>query len=143
MDESRDLARELRDALRPLWRRMRAQSSVSVGKLGILRRLETDGAATASELSAAERVSPQAVAAAVRELEEFGLLGRTPDPDDRRRTRIELTPEGVRFLRRDFEKGQEWLHRAIAVELDDEERALLAAAVPLLRRLNEEVGDGA
>ena len=53
-----------------------------------------DGAIYMSELSAATRTSPQSVSRAIRTLEQDGLAERTPDPDDRRKTLVRLTPLG-------------------------------------------------
>lgn len=138
MSDPAAVAHDLREALRPLWRRLQSHRTLSAGKLGILVRLEQGGPATASELAALERVSHQAVATAVRELDELGLVTRSPDPDDRRRVRIALTAAGRGRLAEERAAGQGWLVRAVGEELDDDERATLAAAIPLLRRLDVE-----
>ena len=130
------LAADLREALRPLWRRLNSHRTVSMGKLGILSRLQQRGPLSATELAGLERISHQAVAAAVRELEELGLVSRSPDPSDGRRTLVDLTDEGRSRLAAERAAGQEWLTRAVVDHLDDAERAALAAAVPLLRRLD-------
>jgi DNA-binding MarR family transcriptional regulator len=132
------LAADLREALRPLWRRFNSHRTLSMGKAGILFRLEHRGALTATDLAAHERISHQAVAGAVRELEEMGLVSRTPDPEDGRRVLVALTSAGRERLVSERSAGQEWLVHSVAVELDDSERAALAAAVPLLRRLDAE-----
>ena len=114
---------------------------MSVGKVGLLRRLEINGPATASELAAGERISPQAVATAVRELEGLGLITRAPQAGDRRRMQIDLTPSGSERLAHERVAGQEWLVRALEVRLSPGERDTLAAAIPLLRRLDEQTDD--
>ena len=86
--EATALAADLREALRPLWRHLNAHRTLSMGKVGILSRLDRRGAMAATDLAALERISHQAVANAVRELEEMGLVSRSPDPDDRRRAGI-------------------------------------------------------
>lgn len=134
--EATALAAELREALRPLWRRFREHRTLSMGKAGILARLDQYGALTATDLAAHERISHQAVANAVRELAELGLVSRSPDPQDGRRMRITLTDSGYDCLLSERAAGQEWLVHAVADELDESERATLAAAVPLLRRLD-------
>lgn len=92
-------AQVLREALRPIWRQLTAGRSISVGKIGVLAYLSKHGQTSASTLAAAERISPQAIATAVRELESLGLVARTPDEQDRRRIWIELTDAAGRGWR--------------------------------------------
>ncbi|MFN3338363.1 MAG: MarR family winged helix-turn-helix transcriptional regulator [Dietzia sp.] len=132
------LAADLREALRPLWRRFNAHRTLSMGKSGILFRLEHHGALTATDLAALERISHQAVAGAVRELEEMGLVSRSPDPGDGRRVLVTLTDAGRSRLVSERSAGQEWLIHAVTDGLSESERATLAAAVPLLNRLDAE-----
>lgn len=130
------LAADLREAMRPLWRRLKSHRTLSMGKIGIMARLEQGGQLAATDLAGLERVSHQAVATAVRELAELGLVSRSPDPADRRRTLIDLTADGRDRLAAERSAGQDWLARAVATHLDATERAALAAAIPLLRRLD-------
>lgn len=109
-----------------------------MGKAGIMSRLDRHGALTATDLAAHERISHQAVAGAVRELEELGLVDRNPDPDDGRRVLVTLTGAGRTRLLSEREAGQDWLVHTVADGLSESERATLAAAVPLLRRLDAE-----
>ena len=136
MNDPTALAADLREALRPLWRRLTAHRTLSPGKIGILARLDHGGAMAATDLAALERISHQAIANAARELEEMSLVSRSPDPDDRRRTLVTLTDRGRERLADERAAGQDWLVRAVAEELDPAERATLAAAVPLLLRLD-------
>ena len=137
------LAAELRDALRPLWRRFNAHRTLSLGKFGILSHLAGRGPLTATDLAGLERISHQAIANAVRELEELGLIRRSPDPDDGRRVLVQLTDSGRERLRAEQTAGQDWLARSVADHLDDADRATIAAAIPLLRRLDADTPDAA
>ena len=78
------------------------------------------------------------MAGAVRELEQMGLVSRSPDPADGRRVLITLTDSGRARLDTERSAGQEWLIHAVTDELSESERATLAAAVPLLGRLDAE-----
>jgi len=129
-----NLAQSLREALRPLWRRLNANKTLSMGKIDVLARLER-GPATSADLATAARISPQAIATAVRELESLGLVGRTPDDRDRRRVWIELTEAGRERLAQERAIGNAWLEQALTEQLTPEEQKLLASAVPLLRKL--------
>ncbi|MBC2640495.1 MULTISPECIES: MarR family winged helix-turn-helix transcriptional regulator [unclassified Rhodococcus (in: high G+C Gram-positive bacteria)] len=128
-------AQVLREALRPIWRQFTAGRTISVGKIGVLAYLAKHGQTSASTLATAERISPQAIATAVRELEGLGLVVRTPDEQDRRRIWIELTDSGRERLAQERSKGLDWLEQAIAERLTAEEKKTLDSVVPILRKL--------
>ncbi len=77
------------------------------------------------------------MAQTVRDLEEEGLLARRPDPEDGRRALVELTAEGRSRLAAERRLREGWLAEAIGEQLSSRERAVLAEAVVLLRRLAE------
>jgi len=77
------------------------------------------------------------MAQTVGELEAAGLVARRPDPDDRRRALVELTPEGLAALQSDRRQREGWLAGVIRDQLTPEEQLLLRDAVELLRRLAE------
>lgn len=128
-------AQVLREALRPIWRQLTAGRSISVGKIGVLAYLSKHGQTSASTLATAEKISPQAIANAVRELKSLGLVVRTPDEQDRRRIWIELTDAGRERLAQERSNGLDWLEHAIAERLTDEEKKTLDSVVPILRKL--------
>ncbi len=76
---------------------------------------------------------PPAVSALIADLEERGLLTRENDPDDKRKIRLELTPEGQTMRRR---LKQTW-HTAGAARLsrlsEDELTSLITIYQKLLR----------
>jgi len=135
VSSTRSTAQQLRAALHPLWRRLTADRTISVGKLGILGYLAKHGPATASTLSAAEKVTPQAITTAVREMEALGLVARTPDERDRRRIWIELTDTGRARLAKERAIGADWLQEAITARLTSEEEKTLEALIPILHKL--------
>lgn len=121
--------------MRPLFRRLNAARTMSLGKSGILAQLAEQGRATASELAVSQQITPQAITSALRELEALELIERAPDDADRRRHWVAITAEGRERLEADRAAGQSWLNGAIAEQLDEHERAALRAAVPALRKL--------
>ena len=134
---SADLATELRQTLGRVVRRMRAEPGPSPGRMAILMRLDRGGAASVSDLAAAERMRPQSMAQAVGYLEEDGFVLRHPDPDDRRRMFVELTPEGHDLLRRTRAQRDSWLAGVLDRDLDAAERRQLQEALALLGRIAE------
>ncbi|WP_019063564.1 MarR family winged helix-turn-helix transcriptional regulator [Streptomyces prunicolor] len=133
------LATELRLAVGRLTRRLRqahAVGDVSLSGVSVLARLARDGSESPTSLAEAERVRPQAMASTLALLEQRGLVRRSPDAADGRRSILAITDEGRAVL---AERRSASVHRLGAVldEFTAEERATLAAALPLLDRLAE------
>ncbi len=132
-----ELATELRETLIRVVRRMRAEPGPSIGRMAILARLDRTERASISDLATAERMRPQSMAQAVRDLEQAGLTSRRPDPDDGRRVLIELTANGRETLRATRESRDTWLTEVLERDFDAAERARLAEALALLGRIAE------
>lgn len=87
-----------------------------------------------SRLAAIEGVSRPAASGIVSRLVERGLVERRAHPHDGRSALAELTGEGREVL----ERGRRERTAALAVQLallSEEERRLLAAAIPVFDRL--------
>ena len=132
-----ETAQRLRTAIGRLVRRLRAEGELALPQATVLGRLDREGAQTTSALAAAERVRPQSMAQTVGDLEADGLVERRPDPGDRRRALVSLTPAGRAVLVLEREQREGWLAGAISEQLSPAEQAVLADAVELLRRLAE------
>jgi DNA-binding MarR family transcriptional regulator len=131
------VASELRAVLGQLVRRLRAENRLPLSHGAVLGRLDRIGTQSVSDLAAAERIRPQSMAQTVGDLEASGFVARRPDPGDRRRALVDLTDEGRAVVYADRRHREGWLANAILADLSAEERALLADAVGLLRRLAE------
>src|SRR5580704_8210838 len=129
------LAHELRETLGRLVRRLRSEHGPPVALLSVLGRLDRDGAASISDLAAAERMRPQSMAQTVHDLETGGLVSRRPDPADGRRVFIELTSKGLEVLQTTRARRETWLTEVLERELNGEERELLRDALVLLSRI--------
>jgi DNA-binding MarR family transcriptional regulator len=70
-----------------------ARLGIGAGDLRCLNAVENAGGLTAGELSRAVGVTSGAVTGAIDRLEAAGFARRVADPADRRRVRIEVTPE--------------------------------------------------
>jgi DNA-binding MarR family transcriptional regulator len=141
-DEAARLAADLRAALGPLVRRLRQfrpDDELTLSQTSALVRIDRDGPATGSELAAAEGIRPQSMAAILALLDERGLVVRRPDPADGRRLLVSLSEAGREGLRGARREKSRRLGQAIADELTPDERALLAAALPLLERITPRV----
>jgi DNA-binding MarR family transcriptional regulator len=128
---------DLRRAVARLGRRLRAErsdTSVSTGKISVMSHLLRRGPLTPSELAAAEFVQPQSLSRPLAELEQAGLVSRTPDTTDRRQYLVAITEEGRRTISRDVAGRDAWL--ALALDsLTVAERGVLHIAARLMDRL--------
>ncbi|MDL9979265.1 MarR family winged helix-turn-helix transcriptional regulator [Microbacterium sp. ASV49] len=130
---------QLRMATFRLARRLRAQRAVdtmSDGQFAVLAALKVHGSHTLGELAERERVTAPSMNRTVNCLEELGYLTRTTDEDDRRKVNIDLTPEGLAVVEETVRRRDAWLEQALA-ELTDEERATLAEAAAIMRKVVE------
>ena len=140
--EVAELASHLRLAVARLSRRIRQQAAVAGEELtastqGALATIERLGPITLGELAAVEQVQPPSMTRMVGRLEEWGYATRVVDPADRRVARAVITDAGRVLLARSRTRKDEYLARRIA-ELGETERALLARALPLLERLQDD-----
>ena len=132
------LAADLRLVVARLGRRLRQQSAggLTPSQLSILSTLERGGPLHMGELARREAVAPPTITRIVTALADAGLVTRTANPDDARSAFVEITAKG-----RDVLEAVRTERTAMLVErmadLDDDEVAALAAALPLLERLVE------
>ena len=134
------MAQELRGFARKLKRRLREQADagdLTPSQSAVIVRLEKDGPATTSGLARAEGMRPQSMGTIIAALEDAGLTIGSPDPADGRQTLLSLTDRCREWLVEGRAARQDWLSRAIAVRLSPQEQDQLAAAIPLLHRLND------
>jgi DNA-binding MarR family transcriptional regulator len=86
---------------------------------------------TASALAETLQMDKGQLSRTIRELEELGLIQRTPDPADRRATLISPTQDGLERLAAARRPQEGAMHRALAPWPVDDIRTLTT----LLRRL--------
>ena len=135
---------ELSSALRPallrvtrMLRNQRADQSLTLTHLSALAALRLNGPMSAGELASFEKVQPPSMTKILATLEGRGLVRRDVHPSDRRQAIIALTPQGDSLLDSERRSRDAWLNKRMAV-LSDEERAVLAAAIPVLVKLADQ-----
>ena len=135
---ARETAGRLHVAVGAFKRRVREASAageLSGPQLTALSRLDRHGPVTTAELARREQISPQAMGATIAGLEGLGLVARSADPVDGRRSILSLTPEGTAAIR----SGRNALVDRITAVLEEsftgEETEVLGAAAPLIQRL--------
>lgn len=130
---------DLIQAISLLVRRVRAEGNsdeLSWTQLIVLKRLDTEGPATAAELARAEGMKPQSMGTIIAALEENGMVERRPHPTDGRQMNIVLTAKGAALRKRLGDAKKAWLAQAIE-KLDDKDQDILFAAGAILKRLAE------
>ncbi|KAA9111374.1 MarR family winged helix-turn-helix transcriptional regulator [Microbacterium rhizomatis] len=133
-----DTAAALRTATARLNRRLRAeagQSEYTSAQVNVIRHLMEQGPATPSELARAEGVRQQSMSATVAALEAQGIVARRPDPDDKRASRVFMTPAGERAILEGRTAKQGWLIRTMTDRLTADERRILREAAALIERM--------
>lgn len=115
----------------------RAPTGIGSTALSLLGRLLRAGPSTDAELAAQEGLQPQSLTRALQSLEEGGLIERTADAADRRRSIITISEPGIRVLS-DFARRREaWLARAMTATLSPTECDMLRIAAGLMERIAE------
>jgi DNA-binding MarR family transcriptional regulator len=133
------LAASLRLAVMRLARRLRqqAESDVTPSMLSALSTIERHGPLTLSELAGHERVRPPTVTTIVGRLETAGLVAKETAVEDRRITRVSLSPRGIRLVEATRSRKTAYLAKRLA-RLSSDDRATLERAATILERLMEE-----
>ena len=138
-DNPESMAAELALGVGHLLRRLRAQADASglgLSQLSAMARLEQHGTMTTADLARAESMKPQSMGALLAGLEKDGLIERRPHPTDGRQILFALTVSGSEERRQRTTAKRAWLAGAIA-RLTREERRILAAAMPLIKKLGD------
>lgn len=130
------LAGHLRLTVARLARRLRQEAGSELGPTltAALATVEHWGPLSPSRLAERERIKRPSATRIVDRLTHEGYVVRTPDPDDGRSCRVEITDAGRRHLDEARSRKAAFLAERIA-ELEPEQRALLEQATGLLDRL--------
>ncbi|HST86059.1 MAG TPA: MarR family transcriptional regulator [Kineosporiaceae bacterium] len=130
-------AAELRVSLLKVARRLRAEKSdqeLTDGQFSVLAVLDRNGPLTPRALAEYERVQPPSMTRTLSRLLDRGLVDRAGDPTDRRQVIVRLTDSGTLAVQETRRRRDAWLARRLA-ELEPKERAVLAEASEILRRI--------
>ena len=138
-----ELATRARLVVLRLARRLRrtADGGLTATQLSALATIESRGPLRLGDLAAAEGIAPPTVSRLVDHLEGAGLVRRQTDARDGRSFLVALTPAGVALLAELRSTGTRLLDRAMA-SLAEDDQATLVAAVPVLERLLDALGEG-
>lgn len=131
-----DLVGRLSLALGRVTRSLRRDwpAGLGPGSVSALATVVRSGPIRLGDLAAREGVAPPTLTRIVSNLEDCGYVTRSPDPTDRRASRVAATPAGTDLVAGiGGSRVQTLLARLSTLPADDRERLL--AAVPALERL--------
>ena len=136
------LAQDFREAIRHsiyLVRRLDADGELSAAQLSMLKMLLDAGPAAGGvrvgEIARNLGVKVPSATEQIIKLERAGLARREPDPDDSRAVRVTLTDAGLAAVASANERRNAVMAGVLS-SLSDEDRAALAAALPVIGRIN-------
>lgn len=135
----RDTANRLRIAIGAFKRRVQDATSgeLSNPQVTALSRLDRLGPMTTTGLARREQITPQAMGTTVAGLERLGLVVRSADDADARRSILSLTPEGRAAVHSGRNAVVDKVTAVLEDSFADAEIEVLAAAAPLIERLAE------
>ena len=112
-----------------------ADQGMTLSQIAMLRRLEDKGPLSISALAAAEHVSQQAITQRLALFDPTGYVSCEPDPTDRRRKLVGITPAGRTLLASFAANGETWLAQAVSRSVPADDLLSLEATIDLLNRL--------
>jgi DNA-binding MarR family transcriptional regulator len=137
--EVQETASRLRIAIGAFKRRMQdsAEGTLSNPQFTALSRLDRLGPMTTAALARREQITPQAMGATIASLEKLGLVTRSADDADARRSILSLTPDGLAAVHSGRNAVADRIAAALEKSFTDAEIDTLAAAAPLIERLTD------
>lgn len=135
---NRSTATAIRVALGMLKRRAsegHADGQLTAPELSVLAQIDRGGPVAAADLARLHQITPQAMGSTVASLEKHGLVTRSPDPSDRRRSLLAASDAGRDILHSSRDAISDRMAAALGQSFTGDEAAILAAAAPLLERL--------
>jgi DNA-binding MarR family transcriptional regulator len=110
-------------------------TGIPISQLAVLSRIIDEGPTTAAALAAAEHVTQQAIAQSLATLEKRGLVTKSRDPGDGRKSLVSATQSGQALMASLKASREAWLSRAIEAAVTPAERAALETTIEILQRI--------
>ena len=116
--------------------RQEAGTGLSPSQVAALATVDRHGPLTPSELADRERIKRPTATRLIANLEQLGVIARTPDPEDARSSLLTATSAGRDLLRKLRRRKTAYLAKRLR-DLDPEELDTLERASAILERLLE------
>jgi len=113
------------------------EGDLTAPQLSALSRIDRLGPVTTAELARREQITPQAMGVTIASLEQRGLVTRSADAFDGRRSILSLTPSGQEAVHSGRSAMADKIAAALAESFTCDEIAVLDAAAPLIERLSD------
>jgi DNA-binding MarR family transcriptional regulator len=133
-----EIASSLRTVISNIHKRLRKQmytaESFSITEISTLSFLYREPLSP-SALAELVKVKNQSMSQVLNRLDEMKLINRKASKEDKRKVTISLTAAGRKAVEKTRYERDEWLSKAIANNLSDKEKKILAEAVSILHKL--------
>lgn len=136
-DSLLDLAQEFRESLRLgvyMFRRLDPEGELTAAQLSLLSMI-SDGGLRVGDIARNLGIKVPSATEQIIKLERAGLVRRQADPDDSRAVQVAVTQAGVAAVE-SANLRRNSMVAALLQELSREEREHLAAALPVIAKLN-------
>ena len=110
-------------------------TGIPISQIAVLSRIIEEGPTTAAALAVAEHVTQQAIAQSLATLEKRGLVIKSRDPGDGRKSLVSATESGRALVDGITASREAWLSRAIEAAVTPDERPALEKTIELLQRI--------
>ena len=139
--EDQELAKEVRNSVTLLYRRLRKQMSnpeqLSVAEYGVIEALLTRNNLTPGELCTQLNISTQFMSQVLSRLVNLNYIQKKGDKQDKRRTLVFMTAAGKKKIENARHEREEWLAETISLLYTAQEKKLIRSATQLIVRLSE------
>ena len=142
MDDRDHVNRSTATAIRVAMGMLRRRASethldgqLTTPEVSVLAQVDRSGPLTVADLARLHQIAPQSMGSTVASLEKHGLVTRSPDPADGRRSLLTASGPGRDVLHSSRGAISDRLALTLGESFTDDEVAILAAAAPLLERL--------
>ena len=137
--DSAELSSALRTVISALHKGLRKQmysvDSYSMTEIDTIRHLMRNERLLPSELAVLAKITTQSMSQILNKMENMGIITKTRSENDKRKIYVSLTEYGRGMVKQTRCEREEWLRGQIEQKLTDDEQAMVAAILPVLRKL--------
>jgi DNA-binding MarR family transcriptional regulator len=141
-DRDMEIAAALRTVIHRLVKLLRRQThekgSFSLTERSVMGSLYQLGEQPPSTLAQLEKVTSQSMSQIISNLDEAGMISKTPSGADKRKVLLSLSPAGRAYVEDARDRKQEWLAHALQEKVNDNEKEVLMEALKILIKIIEE-----